>query len=266
MVNPHPGSRRPLHGPVAAVLVLAWAALFPGACANGQPPWQCKAFGQERRCERPFEPPGADGWDCYVVKDTAACVGPAGSNADAPWSCDRALGSTLCIAPGLAAPAEPSPDGWQCFVDGSRILCDWSRYGNDAWKCSEDLCRESQPDLPSPDEWECIEASWGVLCRGLFLHDVHPRWSCVPYKDRFLCLDPNPDLPHQGNPGAWECRHDNSMRTGRICKTTDRNPCEPCPGLCRDGRCYPAYRKASCYFNEECEEGKKCLFGTCVAK
>jgi hypothetical protein len=237
-----------------------------GACRPGPAPWTCRSFGQERRCERPFELPGSEGWDCYAAGDTVACVGPEGAQGTATWSCAPAPGSTLCLARGLASPVEPSPDGWQCFVDRNRILCDWSRYGNDPWTCGEDRCRESLPDLPSPDEWECIEASWGVLCRGLFLHDVHPRWSCVPHKDRFLCLDPNPDLPGSGGPGAWKCRYDNSAGTGRICTKTERNPCDPCPGICRDGRCYPAYEKATCYFNEDCEDGETCLLGTCVEK
>lgn len=249
----------------AAALVLS-AALLAAACRPAPSPWQCKAFGQERRCERPFDAPGVEGWSCYAVADDVACLGPSGADGAASWSCREASGGTLCIARGLASPDEPSPDGWQCFVQGGSILCDWSRYGNDPWKCGENQCHEASPDMPSPDEWECIEASWGVLCRGLFLHDVHPRWSCAPYKNRFLCLDPNPDLPDPGDPGAWECRYDNSARTGRICRAGSRSPCEPCPGLCMDGRCYPAYRTATCYFNEDCEEGRKCLLGTCVEK
>jgi hypothetical protein len=238
------------------------AAVLGSSCREPPSAWTCKTFGQERRCEMPLPVPGAGAWECYAADDDVACFGPGGAASSPSWDCAPAAGSVLCILAGAARPDEPSPDGWQCFAENGRLVCDWRRYGNDAWACSGETCRETHPDMPSSDEWECIEKSWGVLCRGRFLRDTHPRWTCVPYEERFLCLDLDRDVPP--SPGPWDCRYDNSMRTGRICTRKPADACASCPGRCVGGTCYPAFKAPLCYFDSDCTDGTTCVMGACT--
>lgn len=235
---------------------LALAVGLGFACSRPArpPPWACQDRGVGRRCTAPLVTPSATGWDCYTTHGDLACVraGPGGAGA---WTCGEHGGRTVCVLPGASVPDEPSPDGWQCHVDGDRRVCDWRRAGNDPWKCVPGRCVERRPDWPSADEWDCIERGGWTLCRGRFADGVDPRWRCREVGDRFLCLDPDPDRPPRAASGAWRCLYDNTGRTGRSCSEVEPAAPRECAGLETGGECFPANTEPMCWFEDECPAG-----------
>ena len=226
--------------------------------------WECFNRGSERRCMKKLDLPSNEKWDCYVSNSSSTCIGEGKIFPDKNWQCFHREKVTLCIFKEKVEPPEPSPSGWQCFSQGEKIVCDWRRYGNDRWNCNEKQCTEKLPDFPGPDEWECIEEKWGIICRGKFLREINPLWNCTEFKDRFLCLNLDPDYPPEisGN-SDWKCRYDNSMKTGRLCTPVRGESTKKCPGHVFEGKCFPDYKYATCYFDFDCKNGEKCLLGKC---
>ncbi|MBI5500748.1 MAG: hypothetical protein HY907_10940 [Deltaproteobacteria bacterium] len=247
----------------------AWLALalaLPLAACSTDPRWTCRDLGATRECSAPLSTPPGDDWTCYAAGGDLVCSRPARAPDWPGWSCASAGAATVCRAPAAATPAEPSPDGWQARVTGRTILAAWRRAGNAPWRCDGPRCTERRPDRPSPDEWECVDGDGRVLCRGRFLEDLDPRWSCAPLGERFLCVDPDPDYPDPNDPTAWRCFYDDSLRTGRDCNPqTPTAPPPPCPGVWHDGRCLLARTRPECWLDRDCTGNRTCRIGFCVA-
>jgi len=254
--------------------LLALALAFSSAACGGAPRWTCRDFGQGRECFAPLSTPPGDDWTCYAAGGDLVCVRPTRASAWPGWACADAGAAAVCRAPAAAVPPEPSPDGWQARVTGTTIFADWRRAGNAPWRCDGERCAERRPDRPSADEWECVDGDGRVLCRGRFLEEVDPRWSCSPLGDRFLCVDPDPDFPGESDPAGWRCFYDDSLRTGRDCTAVPPpapgvEPAAaarpPCPGIWNGGRCLLARVEPECWLDGDCTGGRACRIGFCVA-
>jgi hypothetical protein len=235
-----------------------------GCGGGGAPRWACRDFGSGRLCERAFAPPPGDGWTCYAAAGDVICARASWGPGSSGWTCARAGAAAVCRLPGGAQPDEPAPDGWQAAVHADIVTALWRRAGNDPWRCAEPRCAEHRPDRPSADEWECVDGDGRVLCRGRFLRDVDPRWSCAAFGERFLCLDPDPDYPDPAAPTAWKCFYDDSLRTGRECTRVAPATDGPCPGAWAAERCLLLRTVPECWLNTDCAGGRSCRVGFCV--
>ena len=241
--------------PCGALLVVALLAL-PGCRGDADAPlsWSCSDHGAGRRCVAAFPTPEGPGWVCYAAPDVLACTG-AGAGGGGRWDCRESAGRTVCSRPLERESLETAPDGWQCFVEGNRLVCDWRRAGNDGWNCAGKRCTERHPDRPGSGEWDCVERDDGVVCRGRFDRDLGPQWRCARVADRVLCRNLDPDFPDGGGPGAWRCLYDNSGRTGRACERVEREPGHDCGGVLVGNACLTANPAVFCYFDDECTSG-----------
>jgi hypothetical protein len=253
----------------------AFAAALLACCPSCTEPerrpsiWTCRDYGNARECSTSWLAPSSEEWSCYAEGGDLVCARPSQGVARAGWACSHAGAATICRLPGGATPDEPSPDGWQARVEDDRVVALWRRAGNAPWHCSAGTCTERRPDRPSPDEWECVEGDGRVLCRGRFLVDVDPRWICTKLGDRFLCMDPDPDYAGSGDPSTWRCYYDDSLRTGRACRTAPQtaviDPDTFCPGAWTGTRCLPFRIAPECWLDGDCSGGRTCRIGLCVS-
>jgi len=229
------------------------------------------ACGGERAASRaPGEPApaGKDVGDCADVAQVRVC-----------WPAD---GSTprVRLRP---LPDAPRPSaGWRCHGRGLVRRCEDRARGAGPFVCEQDQCVQRYPRVPDDGEWECIDLKGVAVCRrgvapaGVVAGPPDRGWRCSARAGASpperVCVDYSPDLPDDES--SWRCRYEHARGQQRICRRV-RKParlggvCDAqrsCPRhlSCAAGVCLPHRPDVSCWFDDDCGDGRVCRLGTCV--
>jgi hypothetical protein len=174
--------------------------------------------------------------------------------------------------------------GWRCEGGGDKRKCEDRARRGGPFQCSQsgEQCQQRHPRMPDDGEWECIDMDGAVMCHGgepaaaVVAGLADTGWICGtrekggPRGPERLCVDLAPDRP-RGEADGWKCTYDHTRGEKRQCK---RDPAAkriggPCAAGCPEGtacvedRCLPPRPNPSCWFDDECEGGAKCRYGTC---
>ena len=193
-------------------------------------------------------------------------------------------GGTSMLVPRVLPNAPVPPEGWRCGGDGRERECEDRTRNASRFDCGTQRCLQVRPRMPDDGEWECVEISGVVFCHsrgegaGMQAGPMDLGWLCGPRRgaapDERVCVDFDADRPSGAQAALAErCRFEPHWGTPRRSCTPAQtlrvgSPCSRasvCPdgSQCSAGLCLPGRPSPGCFFDRDCDDGARCVFGSC---
>jgi hypothetical protein len=206
---------------------------------------------------------------CTDIAATRVCW-----RGETPVIAPRTLPESSALAP---------PQGWRCGGTGRDRVCEDRARNGGGFDCGTQRCLQARPRMPDDGEWECVEISGVVYCHsrgegaGMPAGPRDLGWLCGARHGgaagERVCVDFDADRPPSTQAGEPHCRFEPRFGAPQRSCTPTRalqvgSACSP-PRACPDGSrcledlCLPERPEPSCFFDRDCGQGGRCVFGSC---